>query len=118
MPKVIKYVQTFGVQQVTPDCRPYMQQRQLYIPSTNAEIVTELEVTKENFALTPAEFEAIKLWELGQGDAPKLKNLRYTPLGWSRIMAQLESPYQEGESDLDVWADDDDEEFEDQYKKE
>ena len=106
------YRQEFEVAQVTPDPRQYNQQRQIF-KCVDALIVVELDINKENFYLPNNFFENLKLAELGQGDWPDVpSHLFFTPLGWSRIMEQLEAPYQELEPQNEDW---DDEEFSDEY---
>lgn len=85
----------FHVQSVTPDPRPYMQQRQLYVPVPGFDVVgVVIEVNPKNFVLPEKWFEQMTLWELGQGEKPTENfELIFTPAGWAYVMSQLEEPY-------------------------
>lgn len=105
--KTLMYKQIFTIGQSNPDPTAYNQQRQIWYPE-NAQVSIELEVTKENFILDSKFFEEIKLAELGQGDWPKVPELlTYTPLGWSKVMEQLEAPYKSFEAEVSEDGDDD-----------
>ena len=108
------YKQLFEIEQITPDPRQYNQQRQIYRPQ-NAVVAVELEINKENFYIPKELFEQFTLAELGQGDWPKVpEHLDYTPLGWARVMEQLEEPYRQSS---DWNEDDEDDEFDDAWKE-
>jgi len=88
----------FEVQTVTPDPRQYNQQRQVYQPVVGCNrVAVPLELNPENFVNVSDWQEKHLLWELGTEGAEKpeiLAELICTPLGWSRVMEQLENPYQ------------------------
>ena len=95
----------FKVETVTPDPRPYNQQRQLFAPLEGCDkVAVSIEVNPKNFVNVSDWYEKRLLWELDQGEKPtEPTEYVFTPLGWSRVMEQLEEPYTSSvESDTEV----------------
>jgi hypothetical protein len=105
----LAYPVEFSVTQVTPDPTAYNQQRQIYQPNS-VTVRIDIEINRENFYISNALFEKITLYELGQGDKPRIPDLVFTSLGWKRVMEKLEEPYQEKAT-----IEEDNDEFEDLY---